>query len=92
MGEDCWCVDPKSGHVEKGCLRHRAKRSLYTICQDNRVQQLEAYYEFVSMGRLIQAILSTNPSVSILRTHMTRVIFKEKGFNKLRDAVLQYNI
>ncbi|XP_063679622.1 uncharacterized protein LOC134815079 [Bolinopsis microptera] len=54
VGEDCWCVDPKSGHVEKECPRHRAKRSLYSICQDNRIQQLEAYYEFVSMGVMLE--------------------------------------
>jgi len=54
VGEDCWCVEPETGHAERECSRHRTKRSLYTICQENRVQQLETYYEFVSMGVMLE--------------------------------------
>lgn len=54
VGADCWCVDPETGQVIRDCSRHRNKRSLYTICQENRVQQLEAYYEFVSMGVMLE--------------------------------------
>lgn len=54
VGEDCWCVEPTTGHVARDCARHRAKRSAHTICQENRVQQLEAYYEFVAMGMMLE--------------------------------------
>jgi len=54
VGEDCWCVEPTTGRVTSECARHRAKRSLYSICQENRVQQLEAYYEFVSIGVMLE--------------------------------------
>ncbi|KAL5259950.1 hypothetical protein ACHWQZ_G010162 [Mnemiopsis leidyi] len=54
VGEDCWCVESQTGQVVQDCTRHRSKRSLYSICQENRVQQLEAYYEFVSMGMMLE--------------------------------------
>lgn len=52
--DDCWCVEPTSGRVQSHCARHRRKRSLYTECQENRVQQLEAYYEFVTFGLMLE--------------------------------------
>jgi len=53
VGDDCWCVSPY-GALDEGCARHRAKRDLYTICQANRIQQLQAYYEFVAMGVMLE--------------------------------------
>ena len=66
VGADCWCVDPETGQVIRDCSRHRNKRSLYTICQENRVQQLEAYYEFVSMGKRNEAVIMINIIISVM--------------------------
>jgi len=49
----CWCVDPLTGLPTDNC-DSRSKRNTWHLCHQNRVLQLEAYYEFVLRGVMLE--------------------------------------